>query len=300
MRLSMGSQFFLNSGVMIGANQPSMMYESMDNLYMDPYIGENPTSFSNRPVRTPFSSSLRQPSESISLFPTFGIGESQSNDWGQSNVGTPLVFNDQVAMESAEKIDRESGPDPSFFGQFEISPPLREEVDAGNGRKSVLSATEPDCMYNNISCYVVNSLRYSVSHQPLMPSILQKPSTSSLPIQPSKSLGSHVVEKGNENLTEELQVKSTYSEDKKRLKLERNRESARKSRKRRKQYQQLLDNKVDEILRELVDEKTNRLSYIQTSYKESIERLLDHSGMPVFLPICVICRKTKPRNDFKR
>lgn len=51
---------------------------------------------------------------------------------------------------------------------------------------------------------------------------------------------------------------------------EKNRESARLSRKRKKQYQQLLDNKVAEVLTELEREKTSRLETIQSSYQNLV------------------------------
>ena len=58
--------------------------------------------------------------------------------------------------------------------------------------------------------------------------------------------------------------------EKKRQRLEKNRESARLSRHRKKQYQRMLDSKATDLLQELVDAKQRRLRRISESYQESI------------------------------
>lgn len=62
--------------------------------------------------------------------------------------------------------------------------------------------------------------------------------------------------------------------EKKRQRLEKNRESARLSRHRKKQYQQMLDSKATDLLQELVDAKQRRLRRISESYQESINAAL--------------------------
>lgn len=62
--------------------------------------------------------------------------------------------------------------------------------------------------------------------------------------------------------------------EKKRQRLEKNRESARLSRHRKKQYQRMLDSKATDLLQELVDAKQRRLRRISESYQESINAAL--------------------------
>ena len=62
--------------------------------------------------------------------------------------------------------------------------------------------------------------------------------------------------------------------EKKRQRLEKNRESARLSRHRKKQYQRMLDSKATALLQELVDAKQRRLRRISESYQESINAAL--------------------------
>lgn len=62
--------------------------------------------------------------------------------------------------------------------------------------------------------------------------------------------------------------------EKKRQRLEKNRESARLSRHRKKQYQRMLDSKATDLLQELVDAKQRRLRRINESYQESINAAL--------------------------
>ena len=62
--------------------------------------------------------------------------------------------------------------------------------------------------------------------------------------------------------------------EKKRQRLEKNRESARLSRHRKKQYQRMLDSKATDLLQELVDAKQRRLRRISESYQESINSAL--------------------------
>ena len=83
LRLSMGSQFFLSSGLMMGTNRPSAVFESAENMYTDPYAAnDSRNSFSNRLVSSQLPS-IRQTASSVSLFPPFGVGESSlTTDWG--------------------------------------------------------------------------------------------------------------------------------------------------------------------------------------------------------------------------
>ena len=145
MRLSLGSQFFINPGLMMGANRPSMMFESTENMYTDPYpINDSRNSFSSRLVSTQLPS-VRQTASSISIFPPFGVGESSFNtDWGQSSGALPLLFSEPGQPDLIDKPDREGSRDPAFFNQFLEMPPVREDLDFGNGRKSELSVTEHD------------------------------------------------------------------------------------------------------------------------------------------------------------
>ena len=69
-------------------------------------------------------------------------------------------------------------------------------------------------------------------------------------------------------------VKRPRMSEKKRQRLEKNRESARLSRHRKKQYQQMLDSKVSGLLQELADAKQQRLKRIGESYLESIDAVL--------------------------
>ena len=69
--------------------------------------------------------------------------------------------------------------------------------------------------------------------------------------------------------------KSQQVSDKKRIRLEKNRESARLSRRRKKQYQQMLDAKATELLTELLDAKQKHLRRIEESYYGVIDATLD-------------------------
>ena len=62
--------------------------------------------------------------------------------------------------------------------------------------------------------------------------------------------------------------------EKKRQRLEKNRESARLSRHRKKQYQRMLDSKATDLLQERGDAKQRRLRRISESYQESINAAL--------------------------
>lgn len=68
--------------------------------------------------------------------------------------------------------------------------------------------------------------------------------------------------------------KSQQVSDKKRIRLEKNRESARLSRRRKKQYQQMLDAKASELLTELLDAKQKHLRRIEESYYGVIDATL--------------------------
>lgn len=68
--------------------------------------------------------------------------------------------------------------------------------------------------------------------------------------------------------------KSQQVSDKKRIRLEKNRESARLSRRRKKQYQQMLDAKATELLTELLDAKQKHLRRIEESYYGVIDATL--------------------------
>lgn len=68
--------------------------------------------------------------------------------------------------------------------------------------------------------------------------------------------------------------KSQQVSDKKRIRLEKNRESARLSRRRKKQYQQMLDAKATELLTELLDAKQKHLRRIEESYYGVIDAAL--------------------------
>ena len=68
--------------------------------------------------------------------------------------------------------------------------------------------------------------------------------------------------------------KSQQVSDKKRIRLEKNRESARLSRRRKKQYQQMLDAKASELLTELLDAKQKHLRRIEESYYGVIDAAL--------------------------
>lgn len=68
--------------------------------------------------------------------------------------------------------------------------------------------------------------------------------------------------------------KSQQVSDKKRIRLEKNRESARLSRRRKKQYQQMLDAKASELLTELLDAKQKHLRRIEESYYGLIDATL--------------------------
>lgn len=69
-------------------------------------------------------------------------------------------------------------------------------------------------------------------------------------------------------------AKRPWMSEKKRQRLEKNRESARLSRHRKKQYQRMLDSKATDLLQELVDAKQRRLRRISESYQESINAAL--------------------------
>lgn len=146
MRLSMGSQFFLSSGLMLGTNRPSAVFESAENMYTDSYpANDSRNSFSNRLVSSQLPS-VRQTASSVSLFPPFGVGESSlPTDWGQSNTNMPVLFNESGQPDLIDKPERESSRDPAFFNQFfNEMPPVREDLDFGNGRISELSVMEHD------------------------------------------------------------------------------------------------------------------------------------------------------------
>ena len=68
--------------------------------------------------------------------------------------------------------------------------------------------------------------------------------------------------------------KSQQVSDKKRIRLEKNRESARLSRRRKKQYQQMLDAKASELPTELLDAKQKHLRRIEESYYGVIDATL--------------------------
>ena len=68
--------------------------------------------------------------------------------------------------------------------------------------------------------------------------------------------------------------KSQQVSDKKRIRLEKHRESARLSRRRKKQYQQMLDAKASELLTELLDAKQKHLRRIEESYYGVIDATL--------------------------
>ena len=68
--------------------------------------------------------------------------------------------------------------------------------------------------------------------------------------------------------------KSQQVSDKKRIRLEKNRESARLSRRRKKQYQQMLDAKATELLTEMLDAKQKHLRRIEESYYGVIDATL--------------------------
>ena len=309
LRLSMGSQFFLSSGLMMGTNRPSAVFESAENMYTDPYAAnDSRNSFSNRLVSSQLPS-IRQTASSVSLFPPFGVGESSlTTDWGQSNTNMPVSFNESGQPDLVDKPDRESSRDPSFFNQFfNEMPPVREDLDFGNGRISELSVMEHDCRTQELCVSVVSGLNYAVHPQGGFPSILsQKLPTSSASVGVSSSAGiatgpflaptlddSSYKESGT--VDPEKSAVPQRPEDKKREKMERNRESARKSRKRRKQYQQLLDSKVSEIIQELDTEKRNRLDRIAASFREQVYACYYHQNASVRFGSGVNCRKTRRR-----
>ena len=143
MRLSRSSQFFINPGLMMGANRPSMAFESSDNMYPDPYpMNDSRNSFSSRLVSNQLPP-MRQAANSVSAFPPFGVGESSFNtDWGQTTQNLPILFNEPRQSDFIDKPDRESSRDPAFFNQFLEIPLVREDLDFGNGRKSELSVMD--------------------------------------------------------------------------------------------------------------------------------------------------------------
>ena len=61
------------------------------------------------------------------------------------------------------------------------------------------------------------------------------------------------------------------------IRKEKNRESARLSRKRKKQYQELLDTNIAEIMTELEKERVNYIKLMNSSYKEAVNDLIQTS-----------------------
>ena len=61
------------------------------------------------------------------------------------------------------------------------------------------------------------------------------------------------------------------------IRKEKNRESARLSRKRKKQYQELLDTNIAEIMTELETERVKYLNLISSSFKEAVNDLIQTS-----------------------
>ena len=61
------------------------------------------------------------------------------------------------------------------------------------------------------------------------------------------------------------------------IRKEKNRESARLSRKRKKQYQELLDTNIDEIMTELEKERVNYIHLMNFSYKAAVNDLIQTS-----------------------
>lgn len=308
MRLSMGSQFFLSPGLMMGTNRPSAVFESAENMYTDSYpANDSRNSFSNRFVSSQLPS-VRQAASSVSLFTPFGVGESSlPTDWGQSNTNMPVLFNESGQPDLIDKPDRESSRDPAFFNQFfNEMPPVREDLDFGNGRISELSVMEHDRRPPEVCVLlVVGGLNYAVHPQGNFPSIMpQKLPTSSASVGISSPAGMatgpfHAPALDEASYKESGRVEPEKSaapqslEDKKREKMERNRESARKSRKRRKQYQQLLDSKVSEIIQELDTEKRNRLNRIATSFREQVYACCYHQNMTVRFGNALNGRRTR-------
>lgn len=61
------------------------------------------------------------------------------------------------------------------------------------------------------------------------------------------------------------------------IRKEKNRESARLSRKRKKQYQELLDTNIAEIMTELEKERVNYIKLMNFSYKAAVNDLIQTS-----------------------
>ena len=186
------------------------VYGSMDNLFAEPYQGDARASFNSRTQLVPIP-------VNASIENLLSLHESHSTDWGRPSLNLPI--GDASLREKREGGDAEITPDPAFFNHFLQSgvttPPPHEEAPLPEGRSSALSSGDPD----------MTSLSFPQTFA----------DRSSMAGRERLSAGSG------------MRAGLRDDDDKRRLKLERNRESARMSRKRRKDYQRQLDSNVEEI-----------------------------------------------------
>lgn len=146
-------------------NGRTHQFNSIDNIYVDPYIQEGRSSFSIRnqpgiPYTPPYT---MHTIPSVGIFPQ--VREpSQSVEWGRPSlhlVGSDILHNEE--NEKKEGLEKKRSESSSLGNMFSInknhSPLPFAKDDHTENRKSNLSVTDLDCMIILVLIIVVSLLR---------------------------------------------------------------------------------------------------------------------------------------------